>query len=169
MPRLQDLIDWIIAEGLSADSIETILQGVVERLTDLGYPILRASIAMPSIDPLQRGFSVAWYRSSGFSTEVQGHDEAGQELFRRSPIFYLLENNLQYARWRLPPGSDAPPIPLLTELAELGATDYLMKLVSFPGDTALAGVSFSIAVDDPDGFSDRLIADLDRLVPFRTG
>lgn len=165
MPRLQDLIDWIIAEGLSTDTIETILQGVAERLTDLGYPILRASIAMPSIDPLQRGFSVAWYRSSGFSTEVQGHDEAGKELFRRSPISYLLANNQQYARWRLPPGPDAPPIPLLTELAELGATDYLMKLVSFPGDTALAGVSFSIAVDDPDGFSDRLIADLEKLVP----
>ena len=165
MPRLQDLIDWIIAEGLSADTIETLLLGVAERLTELGCPILRASIAMPSIDPLQRGISVAWYRSSGFSTEVQGHDEAGQELFRRSPISYLLENNQQYARWRLPPGPDAPPIPLLTELAELGATDYLMRLVPFPGDTRLAGVSFSIAVDDPDGFSNSLIADLERLVP----
>ncbi|MBB3659324.1 adenylate cyclase [Rhizobium sp. BK650] len=165
MPRVQDLIDWIIAEGLSTDTIESILQGVAERLTDLGYPILRASIAMPSIDPLQRGASLAWYRSSGFLKEIQGHDEASQALFQRSPISYLLTHNLQYARWRLPPGPDAPPIPLLTELAELGATDYLMKIVSFPGDTALAGASFSIAVDNPGGFSDRLIADLEKIVP----
>jgi adenylate cyclase len=168
MPHLQELIDWIIAEGLSTDTIETVLQGVAERLMDLGYPIIRASIAMPSIDPVQRGSSVAWYRSSGFLTEVQGHDEAGQELFQRSPVAYLLANDLDYARWKLPPGPDAPPIPLLTELAELGATDYLMKLARFPGDTALAGVSFSLAVDHPEGFSDHQIAELRRLMPALT-
>ncbi len=168
MPHLQELIDWIIAEGLSTDTIETVLQGVAERLTDIGYSIVRASIAMPSIDPLQRGSSVAWYRSSGFLTEIQGHDAAGQELFQRSPVAYLLTNDLDYARWKLPPGPDAPPIPLLTELAELGATDYLMKLARFPGDTALAGVSFSMAVDQPEGFSDHQIAGLRQLMPALT-
>jgi adenylate cyclase len=165
---MQELIDWIIAEGLSTATIETVLQGVAERLTDLGYPIVRASIAMPSIDPLQRGASIAWYRATGFLTEVQGHDEAGQELFRRSPVAYLLTNNLDYARWKLPAGPDAPPILLLSELAELGATDYLMKLARFPGDTALAGVSFSLAVDNPDGFSDEQIAGLRRMMPALT-
>ncbi len=168
MPHLQELIDWVIAEGLTTNTIDTVLQGVAERLTDLGYPILRASIAMPSIDPLQRGSSVAWYRSSGFQTEVQGHDEESQELFRRSPVAYLLTNNIDYARWKLPPGPDAPPIRLLTELAELGATDYVTKLARFPGDTALAGVSFSLAVDNPEGFSDQQIIALRQLMPALT-
>lgn len=165
MPAFQELIDWIIGEGLSADSIENILGGVAERLVALGYPLLRASIAMPSIDPLQRGFAVAWSRSQGISMEVQGHDDAGREMFRRSPVSFLLANDLLYGRWKLPRDNALASFTLLQELADLGATDYLMKLVAYPGGTALAGVGFSMAGDDPAGFSERQIADLDRFLP----
>jgi adenylate cyclase len=165
MGALQELVNWIIGEGLSTDSIGDILGGVAERLVKLGYPLLRASIAMPSIDPLQRGFSVSWSPSQGISTQLQGHDDAGQEMFLRSPISFLLSNDLQYGRWTLPPDDGAPAFPLLQELAVQGATDYLMKLVSYPGGTALAGVGFSMAADEPAGFSERQIADLDVFLP----
>jgi adenylate cyclase len=165
MQEFQELVDWIIGEGLSKDGIEDILKGVAERLVTLGYPVLRASIAMPSVDPLQRGFSVAWSRSSGISVEVQGHDDAGEQMFRRSPVSYLLSNDLQYGRWRLPPDEGAASFALLKELADLGATDYVLKLTSYPGGTALAGVGFSLAGDGPAGFSEKQIADLDIFLP----
>ncbi|MDE1993483.1 MAG: adenylate/guanylate cyclase domain-containing protein [Rhizobiaceae bacterium] len=165
MRELRELVDWIIAKGLSSDDIGDLLQGVAEELVALGYPILRASIAMPTIDPLQRAISVAWSRSSGISLEVQGHDDAGQKMFRRSPISYLLENNLRQGRWRLPTDDDIASYSLLKELVDLGATDYLLKLISFNGGTALAGVGFSIAGDDPDGFSEKQVADLDIFLP----
>jgi adenylate cyclase len=163
--QTQELVDWIIAMGLTSDSVEEILTGVSERLTRLGYPLVRASIAMPSIDPLQKGSSVSWSRSSSISFEIQEHGEAGDEMFRRSPISYLLSRDIDVGRWRLPADGDAAGFPLLNELSDLGATDYLVKLARFPGGTALAGVGFSLAVDSPGGFSDSQIAALDKFLP----
>lgn len=165
MQAWQELVDWIIGEGLSSDRIEDLLSGVADRMVALGYPLFRASISMPVIDPLQRGFSVAWARSRGISKEIQGHDDAGDEMFRRSPISFLLASNLRYGRWRLPPDEEGASFPLLHELADAGATDYLTKLTAYAGGTALAGVGFSIAADSPGGFSEQQIADLDRFVP----
>ncbi len=165
MGDMQALIDWIIAKGLTSDSIEDILTGVAEQLVEMGYSIVRASVAMPSIDPVRRGFSVAWSRSSSISLEVQGHDEAGQEMFLRSPISYLLSNDLLYGRWRLPSEPGSPSFPLFQELADAGATDYVMKLVGFPDGTALGGVGFSLAVDGPSGFTQDQITGVDAFLP----
>lgn len=165
MCEMQKLVDWIIGKGLSSDSIDEILEGVAQALLRLGYPLIRASIAMPSIDPLQRGFSVSWSRSSSISVEIQGHGDAGEEMFRRSPISHLLSNDLLYGRWKLPSEANSQPFPLLQELANNGATDYVMKLIGFPEGTALGGVGFSLAGDAPTGFSDGQIADLDRFLP----
>lgn len=159
------LIDWIIAEGLSENSIDDVVGGLVERLLALGYPLVRVSVAMPSIDPMQRGFAVVWFRDTSLSTEVQGHGEAGQEMFERSPIFYLLSNNLLHGRWRLPERTATVSFPLFDELAAFGATDYIMKLVPFPGETALEGVGISFAVDAAEGFTDEQVAAIDRLTP----
>ncbi|MFS8114016.1 adenylate/guanylate cyclase domain-containing protein [Rhizobium jaguaris] len=165
MLELQELAGWIIGKGLSTNNIGDILEGVAERLVTLGYPLLRASITMPAIDPLQRGFSVAWSRSSSISVDIQGHDEAGQEMFRRSPISYLVSNGLRYGRWKLPSDEDAALYPLLKELSDLGATDYLLKLTAYPEGTALAGVGFSLAGEGRVGFSEKQIADLDIFLP----
>ncbi|KRB60640.1 adenylate cyclase [Rhizobium sp. Root708] len=159
------LIDWLIAEGLSVNGIDAILERLVEKLLALGYPLVRVSIAMPSIDPMQRGFAVVWLRDTALSTEVQGHGEAGQDMFERSPIFYLLSNSLLHGRWRLPESTGTPSFPLFDELASLGATDYLMKLVPFPGETALQGVGISFAVDGADGFTTEQLVAIDRITP----
>jgi adenylate cyclase len=120
---------------------------------------------MPSIDPLQKGSSVSWSRSSGISFEIQEHGEAGDQMFRRSPISYLLSRDIEFGHWGLPAHGDAAAFPLLNELSDLGATDYLVKLVRFPGGTALAGIGFSLAVDGPSGFTDGQIAALDKFLP----
>jgi adenylate cyclase len=161
---VEELIDWIIGQGLSSGTIDQIMEGLAPRLIALGYPIVRASIAMPSIDPMQKGFSVVWTRAAALSVEVQGHDDAGQEMFERSPIFDLLSKDLLYGRWRLP-SPDGERFPLLNEIAELGATDYLIKLAAFPGETALGGVGLSIAIGGDQGFSAQQIAVVDRFMP----
>jgi len=109
MNGLADLIAWIIAQGLAADDIDALLEGLSLRLTEQGFPLLRASIAMPSIDPKHRGLSVAWYRDTGISKEAQEHGEEGEALFRRSPISYLLQNQLEFMRWSLPANAETPP------------------------------------------------------------
>ncbi len=164
MNGMQDLIDWLIAAGVSSRSLEQIMEGLGPRLLALGYPIVRASIAMPSIDPMTRGYSVVWSPGSGVSVDTQGHDDAGQAMFERSPIFHLLANNLLYGRWRLP-SSDREAFPLFDELVAIGATDYAITLAEFPGDTALGGVAFSLAAGGVEGFTDEEIAGISRLMP----
>ncbi|EPE94617.1 adenylate/guanylate cyclase domain-containing protein [Rhizobium grahamii] len=159
-----DLIEWIIGSGLSGKALEEIVGTLSKRLIKLGFPLVRVSIAMPSIDPLQRGFSVSWSKYSPVATEVQGHDDAGEDMFVRSPIYYLLSNDLLHGRWRLAE-DDTSSFPLLRELSDLGATDYVIKLVAFPGGTALAGVGFSIAVDGSEGFNDQQVAIIEKIMP----
>ena len=165
MNGLADLIAWIIAQGLAADDIDALLEGLSLRLTEQGFPLLRASIAMPSIDPKHRGLSVAWYRGTGISKEAQEHGEEGEALFRRSPISYLLQNQLEFMRWSLPANAETPPFPVLTDLSDLGATDFVIKITPFPGDTALAGASFSIATDQPGGFTESQLAGFEGVMP----
>lgn len=165
MKELHGLVDWIIDRGICSNSIEEILLGVSKRLVELGYPLLRTSILMPTIDPAQRGFSVSWSSIEGVSTEIQAHGSAGQELFERSPIFHLLSNDLLFARWKLSAGEGTHSYPLLSELLEQGATEYALKLTSFPGETVLKGVGFSMAVDGPLGLSEEQIDDLDTFLP----
>jgi adenylate cyclase len=165
MNELHSLVDWIIDKGICTNSIEDILLGASKRLVALGYPLLRTSILMPSVDPTQRGFSVSWSSVDGVSTEIQVHGTAGQELFERSPIFHLLSNKLLFARWKLLVGEGMHPYPLLSELREQGATEYALKLISFPGEIVLGGMGFSMAADSPLGFSEKQINDLDTFLP----
>ncbi|KQV83168.1 adenylate/guanylate cyclase domain-containing protein [Rhizobium sp. Root1220] len=161
---MQDLIDWIIGQGISSRDVQEIMEGLAPRLVALGYPIVRSSIAMPSIDPMQKGFSVAWSPGSGLSIDIQGHGDAGQEMFERSPIFHLLSKGLLDGRWSLPT-EKTDSFPLFDELVHLGATDYLIRLAEFPGETALGGIGFSLAIDGPHGFSDQQIAAIDQFMP----
>lgn len=161
---MRNLVDWLIAQGISSTSIEQIMEGLGPRLLALGYPIVRASIAMPSIDPMQRGYSVAWAPDLGVSIDSQGHDDAGQAMFERSPIFHLLANDLLYGRWRLP--TDGPDtFPLFDDLVALGATDYVIRLAEFPGEIAIGGVGFSLAANAVEGFSDEQIAGIAQFMP----
>ncbi|NLR98075.1 adenylate/guanylate cyclase domain-containing protein [Rhizobium sp. P38BS-XIX] len=165
MNGLADLIAWVIAQGLVADDIDALLEELALRLTEEGFPLLRASIGMPSIDPKRRGLSVTWCRDTGISREAQKHGDEGEALFRRSPIFYLLQNQLEYMRWSLPADADTPPFPVLTDLSDLGATDFVIKITPFPGNTALAGASFSVATDQPGGFSESQLAGFEGVMP----
>ncbi|MBB2755116.1 UNVERIFIED_ORG: adenylate cyclase [Rhizobium aethiopicum] len=165
MNELRSLAAWIIDKGICSSSIEEILLGASERLVALGYPVMRLSILMPSLDPTQRGFSISWSSSTGVSTEITTHGTAGQKSFERSPVFYLLSNELQFARWKLSEGEDKHPYPILSELREQGATDYVLKLISFPGEAVLVGMGFSMAADGPQGFSQKQIDDLDMFLP----
>jgi len=165
MNELHGLVDWIVDKGICSNSIEDVLLGTSRQLVALGYPLLRTSILMPAIDPTQRGFSVSWSSIDGVSTEIQVHGSAGQELFERSPIFHLLSNNLLFARWNLLAGEATNAYPLLSELREQGATEYALKLISFPGETVLGGMGFSMAAVSPLEFSDKQIDDLDTFLP----
>lgn len=165
MNSLRALIDWIIEQGTRSNSFEELAEGLCRRLVDCGYPIWRGAISLPSIDPMHRGSSTLWSDRDGTSVTIADHDRTGEADFERSPIYYLLKNDLVDGRWSLAPGGGFEAYPLLKDLSEQGGTEYLLKLAAFPNEVALRGVALSLATNVPEGFSDEQVAGLDLILP----
>jgi adenylate cyclase len=163
--KVSDLIEWIIAQGIACSSISDFLAGLCQRLVDDGMPIWQASITMPSIHPTYRGFSANFTRGSDVAIENVELGSGGDEYFQQTPIFYLIDNGLLFGRWRC--GQDTAPTlrTFLDPLWSAGGTDHVVRVIEFPTEIVLRGLSFSVTSDAPDGFSTEHLDVLARLHP----
>lgn len=161
-----DLIDWVLQFATAHDDLDALLTGLSERLVEAQFPLLRASISLPTIDPSARAVAYIWWRGKGVATERVPHGEDQAENFQRSVIFDLQSRNRDMARFRLEDGEGIDRFALLRDMQSEGATDYLLRLVPFSGGSvALAGVALSVATDRRGGFSDDQCRLINCLVP----
>ena len=161
-----ELIDWVLEFATAHDDLDALLTGLSERLIDAGFPLLRASIALPTIDPSARAVSYVWWRGKGVATERMPHGKQQEDNFQRSVIFDLQQRQILTARYRLDAGEGVEQFDLLREMKAAGGTDYLLRLVPFGGgQVALTGVALSVATDQEGGFTDRERVLINRLVP----
>jgi adenylate cyclase len=161
-----NLIDWIVQHATSHDDLGGLLTGLSERLLEAGVPVIRASVALPTLDPNARAVTCIWWRGRGIITELTPHGQEQVNDFQRSVIFHLQSNNVPFARWRIEHGEGVPDFDLLHNMKAQGATDYLLRLVEFSeGQSALRGVALSVATDRKGGFLADEIAQINRFVP----
>ncbi|GJE29528.1 adenylate/guanylate cyclase domain-containing protein [Methylobacterium organophilum] len=161
---IHDIERRLVARATASDESEEIFTEFCEALSAVGLPLWRASLSVPTIDPLFRGVSLAWRCGEGLSLSSTAHGPEGEDVFARSPIAWLHASEQTHARWRLD-GDAYPNLPLLAELRAAGATDYLLHLTGFAPGTALSGVGISFATDRAEGFSEAEAAVLAALVP----
>jgi len=155
----------LIARATESDEAEAIIAEFCEALVTTGLPLWRLSLAVPVIDPLFRGVSLAWRRGEGMAVFPTVHGPEGEDTFFRSPVGWLQANDLAFVRWRLERSNGSPDLPLLNELRQAGATDYLLHAAAFAPGSAMAGVGISFATDRPGGFTEVEQAALAGLVP----
>lgn len=161
-----DLIDWVLQFATAHDELDSLLTGLSERLLEVDFPLLRASISLPTIDPSARAVAHVWWRGKGVATEHLPHTQQQAERFQRSVIFDLQSRNITMARFRLDAGEGVSQFDLLHEMKSEGATDYLLRLVPFGGEqVALSGVALSVATDQEGGFTDTQCNLVNRIVP----
>ena len=161
-----DLIDWVLRHATAHDDLGTLVAGVSERLVAAGLPIWRASLDLPTIDPIFRAVSHRWWRDRPVSVEALPHGPGKDAVFQGSVIYHLLSSGLEARRWRLERGEGVAEFDLLRSLREEGGIDYLLRLVGFgDGSSRVMGVALSIATDRPGGFSRDEIALINRLIP----
>ena len=161
-----ELIDWVLEFAVAHDDLDALVTGLSERLVAEDFPLLRASISLPTIDPNSRAVSYIWWRGKGTVIERMPHGDEQEENFQRSVIYDLQSRNLLVARFRLDAGEGVSRFELLKELKGEGATDYLVRLVPFGSDqVALRGVALSVATDQAGGFTDAQCNLINRLVP----
>jgi adenylate cyclase len=156
---------WIIEQGLCGSSISTLVSGLAARLVEGGIPLLRAYLALPTINPMYRAMNFSWTRFGGPVVAGVLH-ERGAGALENSPLGFLMRANLPSRHWRLD-DPDAQSFAIFDVLREIGAADYFLRLVRFGTDDGLAmeGVAFAFSTDRPSGLSADEIARIDALLP----
>ena len=165
-----------IAEAVAADSLAGMTEGPLldrfcNRLVETGVPLHRVIIGVDTLHPMLDGRTFEWRDDleAVDATDYRRGDTAVEpENWRRSPFYHLWDAREPMLRRRLDHSYRIGEFPILDDLIQGGATDYL-ALLCFLGDAAQLGeidcIYSSWTTSHPDGFSDAQTAALERLLP----
>jgi adenylate cyclase len=167
---LDGLVERIIERGLQGQPIEEQLAGLAEPIYDAGFPMKRVSIGMRTLHPRFGALTYIW-RLDEDRVEYSSQERTVQELtaFQQSPIHFMLTTGETIQRQRLD-SDEKLAFPVLEELRGEGMTDYAARLVRYDaasqGSSALEGVFFSCATDNPAGFHAGQLQQVLELLPY---
>jgi adenylate cyclase len=135
--------------------LEALHDGFCRRLVEAGIPIWRAALGTETLHPEETGGQLVWLAEADATAELFYHGVEATLSYLKSPLRIVDETGEPF-RQRL--DGSIMDMPLLLELREQGATDYLM--VPFPFLDRTRSASQSFATKAPSGFSDADIARL---------
>jgi adenylate cyclase len=169
---LAELSRWIAERMIVGDTETRILDGVCEKLTNLGIVLKRVLIGADTLHPVLEGRVFEWHSHLQLVKEMEyGRQRAigREDSWLRSPFHYLLSTGQARMRRRLPQDAQNEPIfPVLTDLAANGTTDYVAYCNRLGGALIIGEMDCifsSWTTDRPDGFSDSDLAILDYIMP----
>jgi adenylate cyclase len=147
---------WLADAASKHPQLPELHHSFCDRLLADGLPIWRASLGLEVLHPETSGAQLRWIASEE-SIEImpRGTREA-MEIYASSPVKIVDETNLPYRRRLDAPVSD---MPLLEELRQSGATDYVIIPLAFLDRNRIAHMSF--ATRQAGGFSEREIIRLE--------
>ena len=165
---LQALSDWIIDQGLTANSLPPVMAGVGERVAALGLPLYRLHVSIATLHPTFSGFGGSWVQGRGFNLENYERSQETNDQWQRSPLRALIDSGQPTMRRRLEGPDAAMDFPVLREFQAQGGTDWYAQAVRFGGaaqPAGLPGMVLSWVANRPGGFVAHETAVIDRLVP----
>lgn len=159
---VDDVGDWLMRSALAGADLESLVRGFCERLAAAGLPLARIHLSFSVLHPLYRAAGFTWRRGEGMQAEAYPHARDGlSDLFKRSPYYYLLNNNLNILRRRIA-GSGKSEFSIFDDLRETGITDYFAFVQRFESASSQAMMG-SWSTDIEEGFSDSAISALLRI------
>jgi len=170
--KLLRLATWIAEAGLEGAREKELLDAFCARAVSAGLPLSRALVAVDTLHPTLEGRVYEWRRLWRDAVEKEygrtdSPDDDGK--WRRSPFFRLIETGAARLRRRLDgPEAELAEFPILADLRQIGATDYVAMVNRFGAGGSIGRmdcVYSSWTTDRPGGFADREIAALEVLVP----
>jgi adenylate cyclase len=159
--------DWIVQQGLASDDLPALLSGFCERIVAVGVPLWRGHTSLATLHPMYEAIGYSWRRTQGLTHDRYEHGSMSREVWQRSPMRFLVENRVWRMRHRLELGEGTEAFPVLAELRDEGATDWLGGMISFGDATqraGLPGMVTSWTSDRAGGFSDADIALIENLL-----
>jgi adenylate cyclase len=166
--RLDALVAELTQAGLAGASEDDLLARFCAEMRAAGTPIVRALAAVDTLHPIHEGRAFRWQAGQDAPNVVEYGRTTGdaEARWQATPFYHALEAGLSLLHLPITPESEAR-FPLLTELREVGMTDYLVVLNRL-ADGVIGGfdcIYTSWATDDAGGFAAPHIAALERLVP----
>lgn len=171
--KISAISDWVIEAGLGGLPETEIIDGLGRRLNDAGIALMRLQVAQRVLHPVFAGVGFRWFRGRAAEQADWVRDDGDPaEGLDDSPFGHLFRNNLAEWRCRIEGANAAGPYPIIDELREQGATDYIIyatgfKDTQFDGEIPLAeqeGMLSSWTVDSPGGYTDEQLQQLSRIV-----
>src|SRR3712207_5785539 len=95
---MANLEDWIVEQGLRGADVGSLLAGFAERLIAEGMPLVRAYLALPTVNPTIRVYTHVWTRSAGMTVEGVSH-ERNALAFEESPFAYMMKTEQTSCYW----------------------------------------------------------------------
>lgn len=152
---------WLLEEAPALPDLRTVVKGLVDRLVDEGMPLIRVNVGVGMLHPEMLAAIYNWDRGDRFvrRSEVR-HGIEKTDIYLDSPFRLLNEGQPSVRRRLTGPAADLD-FPILEEIRDGGATDYLA--LGLPRSDGEAN-RCSFSVDRPGGFSDR---EIERLIALR--
>ena len=159
--------EWLMDEALADTAMVELVKGCCQRLLAAGVPVFRALVSYRTLHPLFGAVWLTWNRDRGMGTYEMPHGQLGNEVFRKSPFFHMLESGVPFLRRKLEGPDTLLDFAVLTEFVDQGATDHLAGNVACgpsPGmEASEDGVFVSWTTDRPGGFTETDIRSLRRI------
>ena len=130
-PLIQEIGDGLISQALAEPNIVDMFSTVCEKLYAAGVPLARARLTWPTLHPLFQAETVLWYRGQPPELEQFRHQGDKTEDWYKSPMYYMLEHDVDMLRRHLDGPNKLVDFELLEELIERGLTDYLTIRTAF--------------------------------------
>ena len=170
---MNECVRWLVAEAQRAATIAEVLHGFACRLNEAGLDLLRLNLQVRPLSPQVAAALFAWTpseRSPSLSTLARivdstreefdggvvkvtslGHGAFQSEAFRVSPFYPIIIGGEPEVRRAITLEQTTFEFPILRDLHELGASDYLARPIGFH-ETAPSAIS--VATRRPGGFSE---------------
>ncbi|MBM3485986.1 MAG: adenylate/guanylate cyclase domain-containing protein [Alphaproteobacteria bacterium] len=153
--------DWLMAEALGDAEMQALFEGTCTRLAAAGIPLSRVNLAFGTLHPLVAAVSLTWTRDRPLVAEGFPHGREDSPAWVTSPYRHMMERRVPFLRRRLTGDHAQLDFPIMTELRDRGATEYLAIATPFksrPADwprqpSSSEGILASWATDHPPGFS----------------
>ena len=155
-------IHWLLTAASRHTSTRTLIRDLTALLCDRGMPLLRVTCFVRTLHPQASGTSVVWMRDRPDPRAVRvlrGMEDT--PAFQASPLPLIFQGAAAIRR-RLDVPEQALDFPVLADLRELGATDYVAMPLAF-SDGMINFITWS--TDRPGGFSTEELTVLWELLP----
>jgi adenylate cyclase len=153
------LVEWLLAEGWAYDESAELIKQLARRMVAAGIPLSRLLVFVHSLHPQVVGVRYTWLRDSESVQVWQApHSAIATAVYRDSPVSALIEGTSTCIRRRLDLPEPKLDFPILEDLLDEGASDYVaLPMVFSNGEINV----ISFVTHRSGGFSDLEVAELD--------